>query len=150
MRVYIKGLLLLVYLLSFHAYYLERLEAMGLGVALVLYAGVFVLLVAALWLCANIRQGLVRWLFAVGFCASAVFFDAYTRITAEYLTYSAFVSMVYSGGFIGEALEQYHSVIVGVAAKGLLLLLGLGLRRTRCSGCPAPWRGPHRCWAWRC
>ncbi|MEC6742855.1 sulfatase-like hydrolase/transferase [Pseudomonas qingdaonensis] len=128
MRVYIKGLLLLVYLLSFHAYYLERLEAIGLGVALVLYAGVFVLLVAALWLCANIRQGLVRWLFAVGFCASAVFFDAYTRITAEYLTYSAFVSMVYSGGFIGEALEQYHSVILGVAAKGLLLLLGLGLR----------------------
>ena len=36
MRVYIKGLLLLVYLLSFRAYYLDRLEAIGLGVALVL------------------------------------------------------------------------------------------------------------------
>lgn len=133
MRVYIKRLLLVVYLLSFYGYYIERLEAIGLGVALVLYAGVFVLLVIALWLCANIRHGLVRWGFALVFFASAVFFDAYTRIVADYLTYSAFVAMVYSGGFIGEALEQYHSVIVVALAKGVLLLLGLGLR-------PAPAR----------
>lgn len=144
MRVYIKGLLLLVYLLSFYGYYVERLEAIGLGVALVLYAGVFVLLVAALWMCANIRQGPLRWLFAVVFSASAVFFDAYTRITADYLTYSAFVSMVYSGGFIGEALEQYHSVIVVVVAKGLLLLFGLGLRPGPAPRLPGglPWAAP--------
>ena len=144
MRVYIKGLLLVVYLLSFYGYYVERLEAIGLGVALVLYAGVFVVLVVALWLCANIRQGLLRWLFAVAFSASAVFFDAYTRITADYLTYSAFVSMVYSGGFIGEALQQYHSVIVGVVAKGLLLLFGLGLRPGPARRLPGvlPWAAP--------
>lgn len=136
MRGYIKGLLLVVYLLSFSGYYIERLEAIGLGVALVLYAGVFGVLLVALWLSANIRQGLVRWVFALGFFASAVFFDAYTRIMADYLTYSAFVSMVYSGGFIGEALQQYHSVIVVALAKGVLLLLGLGLR-------PGPaWRWP--------
>ncbi|NER59146.1 sulfatase, partial [Pseudomonas sp. MAFF212428] len=71
MRGYIKGLLLVVYLLSFSGYYIERLEAIGLGVALVLYAGVFGVLLVALWLSANIRQGLVRWVFALGFFASA-------------------------------------------------------------------------------
>ncbi|MBV6287002.1 sulfatase-like hydrolase/transferase [Pseudomonas aegrilactucae] len=128
MRGYIKGMLLVVYLLSFYGYYIERLEAIGLGVALVLYAGVFGVLVVALWLSANIRQGVVRWCFALAFFASAVFFDAYTRVMADYLTYSAFVSMVYSGGFIGEALQQYQSVIGVALGKGLLLLLGLGLR----------------------
>lgn len=144
MRRYFKEMLLVLYLLSHFPYYLERIQAIGPGPALVLYGGVFVLLVLALLLCANIRQGWLRWSFALVFSASALFFDAYTRITADYLTYSAFISMVYSGGFIGEALAQYHSVILQSLGRTLLLLLGLGLRPRRTLPGPAllPWAAP--------
>ncbi|MDD0973759.1 sulfatase-like hydrolase/transferase [Pseudomonas fontis] len=144
MRGLIKGLLLLLYLSSFYGYYLERIDALGLGLPLLLYAGVFAVLVAALWLAANIRQTPLRWLFALAFFASAVFFDAYTSITADYLTYSGFVSMVYSGGFIGDALDQYRSVIITSLAKALLLLLGLGIRPGERPYMPRvlPWAAP--------
>ncbi|MDF0732936.1 sulfatase-like hydrolase/transferase [Pseudomonas entomophila] len=128
MRGWIKLALLCLYLASFHAYYRERIDALGMAPALVLYVGVAGVLVAGLLLAAWIRPGWLRWPLALAFALSGLFFDAYTRITDSYLTYSAFVSMVYSGGFIQEALQQYHYAITLAAGKALLLLLGVGLR----------------------
>lgn len=59
---------------------------------------------------------------------SAVFFDIYTRVTADYLSYSNFVSLVYSGGFIQEAAYQYRDAIIHSALSGLLLLFAIGLK----------------------
>ncbi len=85
---------------------------------------------AMLWLWLRAGQGglVLRWGLALLFFASAVFFDAYTRITNSYLTYSAFISMVYSGGFVQEAVAQYHASIMQALVRGLLLLFGVGLR----------------------
>ncbi|OWQ35927.1 sulfatase-like hydrolase/transferase [Pseudomonas sp. DrBHI1] len=134
MRGWIKLLLLLVYLASFHAYYRERIEALGIGLPLVLYLGVFAMLALALLLTAFTRPGWLRWALALAFTISAIFLDAYNRITDAYLTYSAFVSMVYAGAFVQEALQQYHYAITLAAARALLLLFGLGLRPG-----PTPW-----------
>lgn len=134
MRGWIKLLLLLVYLASFHAYYRERIEALGIGLPLVLYLGVFALLALALLLTAFTRPGWLRWALALAFTISAIFLDTYNRITDAYLTYSAFVSMVYAGAFVQEALQQYHYAITLAAARALLLLFGLGLRPG-----PTPW-----------
>ncbi|PYC19586.1 sulfatase-like hydrolase/transferase [Pseudomonas mosselii] len=134
MRRWIKLLLLLVYLASFHAYYRERIEALGIGLPLVLYLGVFAVLAVALLLTAFTRPGWLRWSLALAFTVSAIFLDAYNRITDSYLTYSAFVSMVYAGGFVQEALQQYHYAITLAAARALLLLLGIGLHPG-----PTPW-----------
>lgn len=134
MRGWIKLLLLLVYLASFHAYYRDRIEALGIGLPLVLYLGVFALLALALLLTAFTRPGWLRWALALAFTISAIFLDAYNRITDAYLTYSAFVSMVYAGAFVQEALQQYHYAITLAAARALLLLFGLGLRPG-----PTPW-----------
>lgn len=144
MRAYLKSLLLLVYLACFHEAILERLQALGIGLALVLYLGVFLMLAAGLWLAAQVRQGWLRWLLALLFCASAVFFDAYSRITATYLTYSAFISLVYSGGFIQEAFVQYRDAILLALARGLLLLFGIGLRPAARPHLPRvlPWAAP--------
>lgn len=144
MRTYIKSLLLLAYLACFHGAILERFQAIPFGLALVLYAGVFLLLTLALLLAAQIRQGLLRWTVALVFFASAVFFDAYTTITNSYLTYSAFISMVYSGGFIQEALVQYRDPILLALARGVLLLLGIGLPPLRSGRLPRglPWAAP--------
>ncbi|WP_434569114.1 sulfatase-like hydrolase/transferase [Pseudomonas sp. Z3-8] len=128
---YLKELLLLLYLLRAHDYYLDRLAALGFGLATLLFGAMFVALVLALWMTAYIRQALVRHLFALAMFASAVFFEVYTRVTDSYLTYSQFVSMVYSGGFIQEAAYQYRDVIISAVAGGLLLLLGIGLKPRR-------------------
>ncbi|MBO1538326.1 sulfatase-like hydrolase/transferase [Pseudomonas sp. OA65] len=128
---YLKELLLLLYLLKGYDYYLDRLDALGLGLATVLFGAMFVVLVLALWLSAYIRQTLVRHVFALAWFVSAVFFEVYTKVTDSYLTYSQFVSLVYSGGFIQEAAYQYREVIIDAVIGGLLLLFGIALKPQR-------------------
>jgi len=125
---YLKELLLVIYLLLYSDYYLERLNAMGIGPAVLLFGAMFLALTFALLLTAYIRQTFIRHLFALAMFISAVFFDVYTRVTADYLTYSSFVSLVYSGGFIQEAAYQYRDAIVHGVLNGLLLLIGISLR----------------------
>jgi len=125
---YLKELLLIIYLLLYSEYYLDRLSAMGIGLAVLLFGAMFLTLTFALLLTAYIRQTFIRHLFALTLFVSAVFFDVYTRVTADYLTYSSFVSLVYSGGFIQEAAYQYRGAIIHGLLNGLLLLFGIGLK----------------------
>jgi len=131
MTTYLKELLLGLYLLSHYDYYLKRLVDLGFGVPLLLFAGVFGILLATLWLTAYIRSTVIRYLFALLFFASTLFFDVYTRVTADYLTYSTFVSLIYSGGFIDEALYQYRASIFLAAVGALPLLFGIALAPRR-------------------
>lgn len=133
---YLKELLLIIYLLLYSDYYLERLSAMGVGPAVLLFGAMFLALTFALLLTAYIRQTFIRHLFALTLFVSAVFFDVYTRVTADYLTYSSFVSLVYSGGFIQEAAYQYRGAIIHGLLNGLLLLFGIGLKPRH--GIPVP------------
>ncbi|KOY00510.1 sulfatase-like hydrolase/transferase [Pseudomonas nunensis] len=128
---YLKELLLVLYLFKSYDYYLERLNAMGIGIPLLLFGGMFVVLTVALFMSAYIRQTLIRHLFAITLFVSAVFFDVYTKVTADYLTYSSFVSLVYSGGFIQEAAYQYRDPLISGVLSGLLLLFGIGLKPRR-------------------
>lgn len=128
---YLKKLLLVLYLFKSYDYYLERLNAMGIGIALLLFCAMFVALTVALFMTAYIRQTLIRHLFALTLFVSAVFFDVYTKVTADYLTYSSFVSLVYSGGFIQEAAYQYRDPLISGVLSGLLLLFGIGLKPRR-------------------
>lgn len=128
---YLKELLLVLYLFKNYDYYLERLSALGMGLPVLLFGGMFIGLTVALFMTAYIRQTLIRHLLALMMFVSAVFFDVYTRVTADYLTYSSFVSLVYSGGFIQEAAYQYRDVIISGVVGGLLLLFGIGLKPRR-------------------
>ncbi|SDU59196.1 sulfatase-like hydrolase/transferase [Pseudomonas mandelii] len=128
---YLKELLLVLYLFKNYDYYLERLSALGMGLPVLLFGGMFIGLTVALFMTAYIRQTLIRHLLALMMFVSAVFFDVYTRVTADYLTYSSFVSLVYSGGFIQEAAYQYRDAIISGVVGGLLLLFGIGLKPRR-------------------
>lgn len=125
---YAKELFLIVYLLMYSEYYIDRLNAIGLGFAVLLFGAMFLALTFALYLMAYIRQAIIRHVFALAMFVSAVFFDVYTRVTADYLTYSGFVSLVYSGGFIQEAAYQYRDALLRGVLSGLLLLFGIGLK----------------------
>lgn len=128
---YLKELLLVLYLLKNYDYYLDRLDALGIGFPMLLFGAMFVVLTVALFMTAYIRQTLIRHLFALTMFGSAVFFDVYTQVTAGYMTYSSFVSLVYSGGFIQEAAFQYRDAIISGLVSGLLLLFGIGLKPRR-------------------
>ncbi|MBD9562596.1 sulfatase-like hydrolase/transferase [Pseudomonas sp. PDM09] len=128
---YLKELLLVLYLLKNYDDYLNRLDALGIGFPVLLYGAMFVVLTVALFMTAYIRQTLIRHLFALVMSGSAVFFDVYTQVTAGYMTYSSFVSLVYSGGFIQEAAYQYRDAIISAMVSGLLLLIGIGLKPRR-------------------
>jgi hypothetical protein len=125
---YAKELFLIVYLLIYSEYYIDRLNAIGFSFAVLLFGAMFLALTLALYLMAYIRQTLIRHVFALAMFVSAVFFDVYTRVTADYLTYSGFVSLVYSGGFIQEAAYQYRDALLRGVLSGLLLLFGIGLK----------------------
>ena len=125
---YAKEMFLIVYLLIYSEYYIDRLNAIGLSFAVLLFGAMFLALTFALYLMAYIRQTLIRHVFALTMFVSAVFFDVYTRVTADYLTYSGFVSLVYSGGFIQEAAYQYRDALLRGVLSGLLLLFGIGLK----------------------
>jgi len=125
---YIKDLPLIAYVLLYSDYYLERLNAIGMHFPVLLFGAMFLALTLALYLTAYIRQALIRHLFALAMFVSAVFFDVYTRVTADYLNYSDFLSLVYSGGFIQEAAYQYRDAILRSVFSGLLLLFGIGLK----------------------
>ncbi|MBF0675909.1 sulfatase-like hydrolase/transferase [Pseudomonas sp.] len=128
--------LIILYLLSAYDYYLERLEAMGWGLGSVLYLSVFAVLFAALLLGAFIRPRMLRYTYALAFFLAAVFFEAHRQITADYLTYSGFVSLLHSQAFIGDALQQFSSSILPAVGSGLLLLLGIGLKPTPATRVP--------------
>jgi glucan phosphoethanolaminetransferase (alkaline phosphatase superfamily) len=128
---YLKAILITVYLITHYDYYFGRISAIGIGFPLLLFTGMFVVLTVALFMTAYIRQTLIRHVFALAMFASAVFFDVYSRVTADYLTYSSFVSLVYSGGFIQEAAIQYRDAIISGVLGGLPLLLGIGLKPRR-------------------
>jgi len=125
---YAKEMFLIVYLLIYSEYYIDRLNAIGLSFSVLLFGAMFLALTLALYLTAYIKQALIRHVFALAMFVSAVFFDVYTRVTADYLTYSGFVSLVYSGGFIQEAAYQYRDAILRGVLSGLLLLFAIGLK----------------------
>lgn len=128
---YLKDIFIAVYFITHYDYYFGRISAIGISYPLVLFAGMFVVLTVALFMSAYIRQTFIRHFFAWGIFGSAVFFDVYSRVTADYLTYSSFVSLVYSGGFIQEALIQYRDAIIWGGLGGLPLLFGIGLKPRR-------------------
>lgn len=135
-----KELLLIAWLLLFSGYYIDRLNAIGWSFNVLFFGAMFLALTFFLYLTAYVRQALIRHAFALTMFVSAVFFDVYTRVTADYLRYSDFVSLVYSGGFIQEAAYQYREAILRSVLGGLLLLFGIGLKPRHVLVVPNAWR----------
>ena len=124
----LKPLLLLAYLFSGYDYYSARLMELQGAVATLLYLGLFAVLLVCLLLAAYSRPAPLRWIYALALYGAAVFFDAYHRVTVDYLTYAQFVSLLHSHAFIDEAYQQFRDSILRAGTTGLLLLFGIGLR----------------------
>ncbi|WP_299196327.1 sulfatase-like hydrolase/transferase [uncultured Erythrobacter sp.] len=93
-------------------------------------AGYFVLLAATLFgiiAAAFVRSGALRWVSAVLFAGGALVATGFAKATGQFLTYDAFINMLGSRGFLGEALGQFGTPLAIALVFSLLLLLAIGL-----------------------
>lgn len=131
MKSYLKELLLLIYLISSYLTAGDRLASLGLSLELVLYIGLFGALAACLVAASFVRSAVLRWLYALTFFGSALFLHSTEAATGEPLSYDAFINLVNSRGFAGDALRQYGPTIAISLLAGLPLLFGIALRPRR-------------------
>lgn len=136
MRLYLKELLLLIYLISGYPMVGERLASLGLSLELAFYFALFALLAACLLAAAFVRSAPIRWLYAAVFFGSALFLHSTEAATREHLTYDAFINLVNSRGFAGDAFRQYGQPIALAVLTGLPLLFGIAIRPRRASPFP--------------
>ncbi len=131
MKLPAKELLIALSLLLGGAPVAERIGSLGLTPAAIVYLGLYALLCGALLLGAYTASLALRGLYALVFAASAFFLDSFERITADHLTYDAFINMLQSVGFAGDALAQHGRPMAWAALVALLLFLGMSLPPSR-------------------
>ena len=148
MRRHAKEILIGLYLLSGYNAVTERVGSLGASVELVLYGGLALMLVAAMVAAAYVRSAALRLGYALAFFLAAFFIGTTETATAEHLTYDAFVTLVQSRGFAGDAFAQYGPAFLVGLLTSLPLGLGIALRppaaaptRLQLAGVAAPLLG---------
>jgi hypothetical protein len=136
MRFGLKELLVLLYLASGWESVAARLPMLGLSAALLVYAGLYLLLAGALVLTAWIPNHVLRCLYALALAAAAFFDQSVERITSGPLTYDAFINLFDSAGFAGDAFGQFGRPILLAALSSLLLLAAIALPPKRAPALP--------------
>lgn len=124
---WIKIALLLAYLACDHAAIAERVNTLGLSLALLLYVGLYGLMALCLFAAAFIPQTGIRVLLAFLLAAGSVALHSYEWATQHVLDYNAFETMLASRGDAGDALAQHGSALSKSLLAALLLLIGLAL-----------------------
>jgi hypothetical protein len=115
----------------------ERVSSLGPSTPLLFYLVLFSGLLACLLIAAQVRAAALRWSYASLLAVSAFLLDSYERITGDHLTYDAFINMVNSAGFAGDALRQHGEPIAWSLLISLLLFLGIALKPRTEWGLPA-------------
>lgn len=131
MRFPIKELLLTLYLVAGAGAVAERVGSLGATTGLVLYLGLFTLLAVMLALAAYVASTPLRVAYAILLASSSMFLETTERILGEHLTYDAFINLMNSAGFAGDALDQFGGSIVRSLPAALLLFAGVALKPKR-------------------
>ena len=106
----------------------ERAGSLGPSPALLIYIGLWAVLTSCVALAAYVRSRWVRLFYGSLLAASTFFLDSYERITGEQLAYDAFINMVNSSGFAGDALRQHLQPMARSLGTSLLLLAAILLK----------------------
>jgi hypothetical protein len=129
----IKEGLLALYLLASLPAAAERATALGPTPALGLFAALWTATAIGLLLAAYARPFAVRALWAAVFAAAGLFVGTFERVTGQFLTYDAFITMISSTGDAGNALAQYGGSFLLPLALCAVLVAGI-LWKPRQSG----------------
>lgn len=126
-RAPIKEALLLLYLIADGGSLAARVMSLGLSPSLGLFAIFYAGLAGALWIASRLASGPLRWTAAALLFAAAAFVGASERVLGDHLTYDAFLNLIGSMGFAGDAMAE-HGVRIGLevlTAAPLLFAIGL-------------------------
>ena len=102
-RTPVKSVLLLLGLAFDYPEIGARVAALGPSPQLLIYAGLYALLAAALWCAAFVRSPLLRWGWASILALAALLVGSFQAATADAMSYDAFITMIHSAGFAGDA-----------------------------------------------
>ncbi len=127
----IKPALLIAYLAKSYDVYFDRLINLGGLWGVVLYLVLFSVLCVCLFAASNIKNDIVRYLYAFVFFLSSVFIESYSKITNDFLTYDSFISILSVRESIGDVLHQYGEPVISTVLFSLILMLGVALRPVR-------------------
>lgn len=136
-RLLIKGILVLAALACDIRAISARVGELGLSPALLLYACLFSVLTLCLGLAAMIRNPLIRWGLAAIFALAAMLVASFQAATADAMSYDAYITMIHSAGFAGDAVAQHGTSLAWAAAGAFALLIGLGLKPAATPRVPA-------------
>ncbi len=121
----IKAGLLTIFLAANWEIYAQRLTDLGISVSGSLYVILFIIVSSAIFTTAFSKPFIIRFLLSAILFAGSLMADTYQRVTANFLTYDAFLTLYNSRGFASEALAEFLPIIAKPVLLSLLLLIGL-------------------------
>lgn len=131
MKLPLKSILILAYLLKDIDVYIDRLNYFGLSTSAAIYIFFFFLLTFSILIVAHIKNNYIRIGVGVLFFICAIAYDSYQRIMLEPFDYNAFINMIDAAGSAGEAFQQYTKSYLISFGLGLLLFTGVVLKPKR-------------------
>jgi hypothetical protein len=127
-RYFVKNILLLISLALGIPDIFQRATSLGISPSLAIYLLLLFVLAGSLWATAQIARNYIRWISAVILAASVALLEGFSGASGEMMTYDAFINMVNSVAFIGEAADQHPAVMLLAGAKALLLFFAIGMK----------------------
>ena len=113
--------------------------------------GSYLALLGMLWVAllsaAYIPLALLRWGTALLLAVSAFYMQVFEGVTTQFMTYDAFINLMNSAAFAGDALAQNRAAFLAGLPGTLLLLAAIGMGPQRTLPLPgwmtmlAPWAG---------
>ena len=125
---YLKEILLGICLLLLVPEVYARLAGIGGITAQIAYIGLLALMLGAIAAAAYTPYAVLRWLMAAVLAGSTYFLDVFERVTTQFMSYEAFINMMNSAAFAGDAFSQSRSAFIAAAGPAALLLVAIGLR----------------------
>lgn len=125
----------------------DRIAGIDGAAAIGSYLALLGLLWAALISAAYIPLALLRWATALLLAVSAFYMQVFEGVTTQFMTYDAFINLMNSAAFAGDALAQNRAAFLAELPGALLLLAAVGIAPQRRLPLPgrmamlAPWTG---------
>lgn len=124
---WIKILLIVAYLAADYRAVAARIMDLGISASSAMFLGLYVIMSAALFLAASIRNHIVRILIALILAIGSAYQQSVEWTTGGGMTYDVFINLYNSRAHVGDALAQFGSVLLVVIPIALLLFAGIAL-----------------------
>jgi glucan phosphoethanolaminetransferase (alkaline phosphatase superfamily) len=129
-------LLALTMILSVPAIYARLADVGGMG-AQAVYLALLCAMWAGLVAAAYVSKSWLRWIMALILALAAYYAGVYERATLQFMTYDAFITMLNSAAFAGDAMVQNRSAFLSAIIPALILFMAIGLRSAKRIPIPA-------------